>query len=215
MTPAFAAKLPSGRSRALALGLLVIVIAAIAALLLVPALLLHRHYDEAIEAANDRLARYKRVASQAPDLGRALDAVRAKNGRRFYLKNTAANLASAELSEQVKSAIEASGGRITTSQNIAPKDDERFKHLGVNVQFFATTANLQKILATLESQVPLVTIQNFTVRPVNAFRGFKPPPGQEPEVIVQLEAFAWAHPETNRPPAASPAPAAKGSREAR
>jgi len=210
MTPAFAAKLPSGRSRALALGLLVIVIAAIAALLLVPALLLHRHYDEAIDAANDRLARYKRVASQAPDLGRALDAVRAKNGRRFYLKNTAANLASAELSEQVKSAIEASGGRITTSQNIAPKDDERFKHLGVNVQFFATTANLQKILATLESQVPLVTIQNLTVRPVNAFRGFKPPPGQEPEVIVQLEAFAWAHPETNRPPAANPASAAKG-----
>jgi len=50
--------------------------------------------------------------------------------------------------------------------------DERFKHLGVNVQFFATTANLQKILATLESQVPLVTIQNLTVRPVNAFRGF-------------------------------------------
>ena len=210
MTPAFAAKLPPGRSRALALGLLLIVIAAIAALLLVPALLLHRHYDEAIAAAYDRLARYKRVAAQAPELGRALDAVREKNGRRFYLRNTAANLASAELSELVKSAIESSGGRITTSQNIAPKDDERFKHLGVNVQFFATTANLQKILATLESQVPLVTIQNLTVRPVNAFRGFKPPPGQEPEVIVQLEAFAWAHPETNRPPAESPAPAAKG-----
>ena len=70
MTPAFASKLPPGRSRALALGLLVIVIAVLAALLLVPALLLHRHYDEAIESANDRLARYKRVASQAPDLGR-------------------------------------------------------------------------------------------------------------------------------------------------
>ena len=210
MTPAFAAKLPPGRSRALALGLLVMVTAAIAALLLVPALLLHRHYDEAIASAHDRLTRYKRVAAQAPELGRALDAVREKNGRRFYLRNTAANLASAELSELVKSAIESSGGRITTSQNIAPKDDERFKHLGVNVQFFATTANLQKILATLESQVPLVTIQSLTVRPVNAFRGFKPPPGQEPEVIVQLEAFAWAHPETNRPPAESPVPAAKG-----
>jgi len=55
-----------------------------------------------------------------------------------------------------------------------------------------------------------VTIQNPTGRPVNAFRGFKPPPGEEPEVGVQVQAFAWAHPETNRPPAESPVPAAKG-----
>jgi len=212
MSPAFAAKLSPGRSRALALGLLLLVVAAIAAVLLVPALLLHRHYDEAIESAYDRLARYKRVAAQAPELARALDTLREKNGRRFYLRNTAANLASAELSELVKAAIESAGGRITTSQNIAPKDDERFKQLGVNVQFFSTTANLQKILASLESQVPLVTIQNLTVRPVNAFRGFKPPPGQEPEVIVQLEAFAWAYAETARPSTESPAapPAPKG-----
>jgi len=141
----------------------------------------------------------------------ALDAVRAKNGRRFYLKNTAANLASAELSEVVKTAIESNGGRITTSQNIAPRDDEAFKLVGVNVQFFATTASLQKILALLESQEPLTTIQNLTVRPVNAFRGFRPPPGQEPEVIVQLEAFAWAFPEATRPAAEKgPAAAAKG-----
>ena len=212
MTPAFAARLSPGQSRALALGLALAVVAAIGAVLLAPALLLHRHYDAAIEAANDRLARYKRVAAQAPELARALDVLREKNGRRFYLRNTAVNLASAELSELVKTAIEAAGGRITTSQNIAPRDEERFKQLGVNVQFFATTANLQKILATLESQEPLVTIQNLTVRPVNAFRGFKPAPGQEPEVIVQLEAFAWAYPEAPRPAAVGPAaaPAAKG-----
>jgi len=79
------------------------------------------------------------------------------------------------------------------------------------VQFFATTASLQKILALLESQEPLTTIQNLTVRPVNAFRGFRPPPGQEPEVIVQLEAFAWAFPEATRPAAEKgPADAAKG-----
>jgi len=217
MTPAFAAKLSAAQSRALALGILVALVAAVAVALLVPALLLHRHYDEAIESANDRLVRYRRVAAQAPELRRALDTVREKNGRRFFLRNTAANLASAELSELVKAAIESSGARITTSQSIAAKDDERFKLLGVNVQFFATTASLQKILAMLETQVPLVGIQNLTVRPVNAFRGFKPAPGQEPEVIVQLEAFAWAYPETARPPAeaSAAAPASKSQREAR
>ena len=191
MTPAFAAKLPSGRSRALALGLLVIVIAAIAALLLVPALLLHRHYDEAIEAANDRLARYKRVASQAPDLGRALDAVRAKNGRRFYLKNTAANLAGAELQELVRGAVESNGGRIATSQNTGVREDGRFRQVGVNVQFFASTSALQKTLHSIETQVPYLVVDNLTVRPLNAFRGFKPVPGQEPEVNVALDVSAF------------------------
>ncbi len=35
------------------------------------------------------------------------------------------------------------------------------------------------------------------MRPLNAFRGFKPGPGQEPEINVQLDvaAFAFAEPD--------------------
>jgi hypothetical protein len=171
-------------------------------------ILLHRHYDDAIEQATDRLTRYRRVAAQAPEFTKAVEAVRERNGRRFFLKNTAPNLASAELSEMVKAAIEGNGGRITTSQNVQPKDDERMKQVGANVQFFANTANLQKVLAALETQQPYVVVANLTVRPVNAFRGFKPPPGQEPELIVQLDAVAWAFPEASRAPAAVPKPPA-------
>jgi hypothetical protein len=214
MTPAFATRLTPAQSRGVALALLAVAIVLLLAILLVPALLLHRHYDTAIDELSDRLTRYRRVAAQAPQLSKALDAVRERNGRRFYLKNTAPNLASAELSEIVKAAIEQNGGRITTSQNALPKDDERFKQLGATVQFFATTANLQRALAALESQQPYVVVANLTVRPVNAFRGFKPPPGQEPELIVQLDAVAWAYPET-RPEKPQPdkpqPPAAKGT----
>jgi hypothetical protein len=178
---------------------------------LVPTLLLHQRYDEAIEEQTDRLVRYKRVAAQAPELARALEAVRERDGKRFYLRNTAPNLASAELSETVKSTVEGNGGRITTSQNVQPKDDEAFKQIGANVQFFATTTNLQKILSALESQLPYVVVANVTVRPVNAFRGFKSAPGQDPELVVQLDAVAWAFPEAARPPAPGAAkPAPKG-----
>lgn len=206
MTPAFAARLTPGQQRAVAVALALAVALAVAALVLVPVLLLHRHYDTAIDSATDRLVRYKRVAAQAPELTKALDAVRERNGRRFFLRNTAANLASAELSEMVKAAIEGNGGRITTSQNVQPKDDETFKQIGANVQFFATTANLQKILSAMESQQPYVVIANITVRPVNAFRGYKPPPGQDPELIVQIDAVAWAFPESPRPGAGANTP---------
>ncbi len=198
MMPAFAASLGPGRSRAFAVALLVLIVAAVLAIVLVPVLLLHRHYDEAIQSTSERVERYRRVAAQAPDLTKAVDAVRERNGRRFFLKNTAPNLASAELSEWVKGTIEGNGGRITTSQNVQPKDDDRFKQIGVNVQFFAISPNLQKILAALETQQPYAVVANITVRPVNAFRGFKPTPGQQPEVVVQLDAIAWAYPEAAR-----------------
>jgi len=190
------AKLPPRQQRVLAVALLVVAIVGALVVLLLPVYLLHRHYDDAIASLGDRLDRYRRVAAQAPEYRKALDAMRERNGRRFFLKNLAPNLAGAELQELVRAAVESNGGRITTSQNQAPKDEGRFKQIGVNVQFFATTPNLQRILHAIEVQQPYLVVENMTLRPLNAFRGFKPAPGQEPEINVQLDvaAFAYAEP---------------------
>ena len=169
--------------------------------MLVPILLLHRHYDTAITDLTDRLERYRRVAAQAPELRRALELMKEKDGRRFYLKNTAPNLAGAELADLVRAAIENNGGRITTSQNPGPRDEGRFKQLTVNVQFFATTPALARILRALDTQLPYLVVDNLTIRPLNAFRGFRPGPGQEPENNVQLDVSALAYPEASRTPA--------------
>ncbi|HZQ36077.1 MAG TPA: GspMb/PilO family protein, partial [Dehalococcoidia bacterium] len=82
---------------------------------------------------------------------------------------------------------------------------------------FATTANLQKILFALESQQPYLLVENLTIRPINAFRGFRPPPGQEPEVNVQMDVAAFSVAEAekpaaaaSRPPGTAPSPAPKG-----
>ena len=165
------------------------------ALLVAPFVLLHRHYDLAIESMQDRLDRYRRVAAQAPELKGALDALKLKDGRRFFLKNTAPNLAGAELQDMIKAAVENNQGRITVIQNTNPRDDGRFRQIGVNLQLFATTANLQKILYSLETQQPYLTIENLTVRPLNAFRGFKPSPGAEPEMSVMLDVGGFAYAE--------------------
>jgi general secretion pathway protein M len=166
-----------------------------------PIVLLHRHYDAAIADTSDLLRRYQRVAAQAPGLRLALDAMQQRDGRRFFLKNTATNLAGAELQELVKAAVEGNGGRITTSQNTSPREDGRFREIGVNVQFFASTPALQKILLAIETHQPYLLVENLTVRPLNAFRGFKPAPGQEPELNIQLDVGAWAFPEAARPSA--------------
>ena len=192
------AKLTPIQSRSLAIGLLVAAVALALGVLLLPVVMLHQHYSDAIESLTDRLERYRRVAAQAPEYRAALEAMREKNGRSFFLKNKAPNLAGAELQELVRGAIEGNGGRITTSQNQAPKDEGRFRQITVNVQFFATTPNLQKILNAVESQQPYLVVENITIRPLNAFRGFKPNPGQEPEVNVQLDVAAFAFAEQER-----------------
>jgi len=199
MTPAILAKLSPRAQRVLAFAIFIVLLAVALALLLGPVLLLHRHYDRAIAETSDRIDRLRRVAAQTPEFRHALDAMKERDGRRFFLKNTAANLAGAELQESVKATIEGSGGRITTSQNTAVREDGRFKQIGVNVQFFATTPALQKLLNTLESQQPYLLVDNITVRPLNAFRGFKPAPGMEPEVNVQLDVSAFAYADTVKP----------------
>jgi len=203
VTPALVAKLTPTQQRALALalffGILVIVLLA----LLGPLILMHRHYDKAIAETTDRVAHLRRIAAQAPELRRALDTMKERDSRRFFLRNTAPNLAGAEMQELVKAAIESNGGRITTSQNTSPREDGRFKQIGVNVQFFATTPALQKLLGVLESQQPYLLVDGITIRPLNAFRGFKPGPGMEPEVNVQLDVSAFAYADTKPVAAAS------------
>jgi len=139
------------------------------------------------------------VAAQAPELRKELEKIREKDGRRFFLKNTAPNLAGAELQEQVRSAVEGNQGRITVSQNQSPRDEGRFRQIMVSVQFFATTPALQKILYALEAQPPYLSVENMTLRPINAFRGFKPGPGQEPELNVQLDVVGYAFVEPDKP----------------
>ena len=209
MTPAFVARLTSQQQRALALGVLLLAVIAALLVLVGPIVLFHRHYDVAIEETSSRLELFRRVAAQAPDLRAALEVMKQKDGRRFFLKNTAPNLAGAELSDLVRASIENNNGRITTSQSPAPKEDVRFRQTFVTVQFFATTPALAKLLAALDTQVPYVVVDNLTIRPLNAFRGFKPAPGQEPELNVQMDVSAWAYPEP--PKAGAPAGPASAS----
>ncbi|MDR2172726.1 MAG: type II secretion system protein M [Burkholderiales bacterium] len=181
------------QSRSLAALLFFLALVGVLAAVMLPTLALHQRYDNAIAQQRDLLERYQRMIAQKPQVEATLEAVKKKNVRRFFLKNTAANLAGAELQELVRTGIERSGGRVTTSQNIAPKEDGDFYKISVNIQFFATTANLQKALQELESQTPYLIVDGLTLRPMNVNRNFKPAPGQEPEINAQIEVSGWAY----------------------
>lgn len=183
--------LPTGpRGRALAATLAVLLLALVVAAVAVPAWLIARHYESARSGAEERIARFQRVAEQRNEHQRALEVIKARDSARFFLKNTAPNLGGAELTDLVRPLLESNGSRLTSLQPVTVKDDGNFRLYSLNVGFNATPAALQKTLYSLDTAVPYLFLDTVTLR-ATVPRGYKPPPNQEPEVTAQIEIQAW------------------------
>jgi hypothetical protein len=177
--------------RAAALLLLLALLLGAGALIAVPFYKLHEHYDSALESLQFRFAKLRTVAAQRPETEKALAAVKSENPARFFLKNTAPNLAGSELQDIVRAAVEKGGARLTSVQVAAPKEEGRFRQIVLNVQIIGNIGTLQKTLYALESSLPYVFVDLLRVNSTQ-FRGSRVAPGLEPEVTVQLDVSAYA-----------------------
>ncbi len=183
--------LPVGiRGRALAVTLTLLVLCAIVASIAVPVYLLHQRYDSVRASAEERIDRYRRVASQRGEHQKALDVIKARESSRFFLKSTAPTLAGAELTDLVRPMLESNGARLTSIQPTTVKDDAGFRLYSLNIGFNATPAALQKTLFAIETTMPYLFVENVTLR-ATVPRGYKPAPNQEPEVSAQIEVQAY------------------------
>jgi general secretion pathway protein M len=192
--------LPVGRKgRALAILLVAACVAAVVAAAAVPAYLLNKRYDSVIAEAESKIERYQKVAASRSEQQKAIDVIKAREGARFFLRNTAPNLAGAELTDLVRPLIETNGSRLTSIQPATLKEEAGFRLYTINVGFNATPANLQKTLYALETAMPYLFFENLTLR-ATVPRGFRPQPNQEPEVAVQVEIQAYGIKDAPRSP---------------
>ena len=183
--------LPPEKRRQAAFSLLAVALAAAIFLVSIPLWLLHRHYDSALEDIDQRLVRYERLAASRPQLQRKLDAVRAAGSRKYFLKASAPSLSAAEIQERVRQFVEAQGGRLISVQVAQPKEEGRFRQITVTVQANANIGALRKILRATETGEPYLFIDALTVR-AQVPPGFKPAPGFEPEMFIQLDVSGFA-----------------------
>lgn len=179
------------QSKSLALVLLALVFVLAVLALAMPVILIHRHYDAAIEQITDRMERYQRIIAMAPSLKAGLEKVKARNGRKFYLKNTAPALAAAEIQEIAKTVIEAQSGKLTSIQIVPHKDEGGYRQIAVNLQFSGSIANIQKILYTLETRQPYLFVDNLSIRS-RLMNNYRAAPGVEPEYFVQFDLTGYA-----------------------
>jgi general secretion pathway protein M len=180
------------QSRQLAVILLLVALVAIIAAVAVPLWLLHRQYDVALADNAGRYDRYRRIAGTRPELAKQLDAMRAKDTRRFFLRSGAPALSAAEAQESIRALVEQSGARLITMQAPTSRDEGgRYRQVTVNVQLTANIFALRKILHAIENNTPYLFIDNLQVR-TQVPPNHRPQPGAEPEMFVSFDVSGYA-----------------------
>lgn len=177
--------------RSAALMILVLALLLISALIAVPVYKLHEHYDNALESLQFRFNKLRSVAAQKGEIQKGLASVKGENSARFFLKNSAPNLAGSELQDMVRAAVEKGGARLTSVQVAAPKEEGRYRQIVLNTQIIGNVMTVHKSLHALETVLPYVFVDNLRISSTQ-FRGARVNPGLEPEVTVQMDVSAYA-----------------------
>ena len=183
------------KRRWLAVGLLVLVCGSIVAAIAVPAVLLHRHYDENIFKLDRQLRSQTAFNALRPRLTEKLELLKARDVKKLFLKGTSSALAQAELQEIVRATIEANGGRVNQSNSVqgnASKDEGGYRQVAAGFGLIVNNANLRRVLYTLETKEPYLFVDTIAVQP-QVGQPFRPAQAAiEQEMFIQLEVRGFA-----------------------
>src|SRR5687767_7914488 len=145
----------------------------------------NHYYDVKLAEKRDRIERFQRIASTRAAVSRDLDAMRAKETRKFFLRTGATALSAAEASDAVKTIVESSGGKLITMQAPSSREEGRYRQITMVVQLTANVQALRRILHALESNMPYLFVDNVTTRS-QVTGQHRSAPGQEQEMFVSF-----------------------------
>lgn len=179
------------QSRRMAIAVLIAAIVLVAAPLAGVVWFVNHYYDVKLAEKQDRIERLQRIASTRATVSRQLDAMRAKETRKFFLRTGATALSAAEAQEAIRSLVESSGGKLITMQAPTSREEGRYRQITAVVQLTATVQALRRILHALESNMPYLFVDNVTIR--SQITGqHRPTPGNEPEMFVSFDVSGYA-----------------------
>ena len=185
-----------------AITFLLLVTALVIAAFVVPAVLLHRHYDDGIAKMGRQVSTQTAFNGLRPRLTERLESLKKRDVKKMFLKGSSSALALAELQETVRATIDTNGGRVQNSSSVqgsTPKEDGPYRQVAATFTLNANSQNLRRLLYALETREPYIFIDSVVIQP-SIQSGFRPTPGAaEPEMFVQLEVRAFALRAPNEP----------------
>lgn len=179
------------QSKAAALAILALLIAAVITAIALPLWLLNHRYDAAMDDAVARLSRYSRIMGMRDGLQAKAAQVKVLEASHHFLKSASPTLAAAELQELVKTILDANGGKLNSFSPLAFKDDGTYRQVPVSLQINAPLSAVKAMLYALESSRPYLFVDNLVIRaPYNV--GARVDSSTEPELIVQFNVTGYA-----------------------
>jgi general secretion pathway protein M len=156
-----------GNNRLTAILLLVISVIVVYLLCFHWFILRHVELGSEISLLSEQLGRFERVAARRDLYEQQLEQLQErKSDANLFLEGGDFNEAAAEMSERLSQMISTQADdscQIVSRQPVRPRVQERFEKVTVNVRMRCRVEDLQKILFSLETGVPLVIADELTV----------------------------------------------------
>jgi general secretion pathway protein M len=151
-------------SRAIAVIVLVGVIAVPYVFIVQPLVEKYRENRDTIAEYQDQLLRYRQIAANRPQMqARHEQLQRDPISQGAYLSGDSEALVAANLQNRIKTVIEASGGRLSSTQILQSGDEDVFRVVTVRVRMTADIDAASKIFYELESGQPFLFVDGVDI----------------------------------------------------
>jgi general secretion pathway protein M len=188
----FSTLFDSARTRRIsAVALLILATLLVIAAVAVPSWFLYQRYQEKEAMMTRQLSSYTALNQLRPKMMQAVEILKAKETKKYFLKGATPGLAGADLQDVVKALIESNNARVFSAQLLPHKDDNGYRLVAVTISMSSTIQNLRQVLYAIESREPYLTIDNISIRS-QVPSGFKPAPGGEPDMFIQFDVSGLA-----------------------
>ena len=158
------------------------------------ALPLWQHWRQTHEAAvahELQIVRLLDILAESRRISESRDALPAEGDlQRYLIAGTTATLAAAALQKRVEATVRQSGGQLASSRVLRARNEHGFVRIAVAVRLAVDTSGLQQTLYGLESNLPLLVVEELavTARGGRASRGTG---GARANLDVKLRISGW------------------------
>jgi general secretion pathway protein M len=189
-------QLPPDRQRALAVGILVILLLAVYMVLVDPIVSMHQDYNQRVEQLQERLAGFQRIAASQQSLDKAYKQLRRTVAvqNSGYVNGETEALAAAEMQGYVKRIVEENGGHLTSIQILSDNEtDEPAPRIALKVQITGAIETVQKVFYALESGQPYVFLEDVYLHSRSAYT-FRPNQPQLLQMDIRFNLYSYLQP---------------------